>query len=440
MIGMLRAMVRDNPLMASRAELLREIEASPPAVAADFSERLLCRSLAAAAANIPAYRDAWFASAATAGLLAEFPLISKKQLLEAPERYYPRLGLKKLVTSIGKTSGTTGTPLTIFRSLDSVIWEYAFVHRHWAWSGLRRGMPRATLRGDLVASADQTEGPFWHFNVWENQLLLSSRHLRTPFVERIVEKLSSFHPYLMQAYPSTAYELAKYLQTVGRVVPIPFVYTGSEMLYSHQRALIEEAFACKVMDFYGMAERVAFAAQCEHGSYHVHPAYGRVEIVDDEGKPTDTEGFIVGTTVHNLTMPLVRYQLSDRSRWKRGECACGRHFPMIEPISGKFEDVIHGSEGNAISPSIVTFAFKGLKFIERSQVAEVAPGRWQIRIVPQPGFGVQERDQLFGNVRTLIDPGLEIEIVECAEIPRTNAYKYRWIVNESAQHALAQPS
>jgi phenylacetate-CoA ligase len=432
MINLLRAMTRDNLLTGSRVNRLMKIEASSPSAIRELGNRYLRRTLEAATANIPAYRDARFVQAATGAALSGFPLVSKKHLLENPDLYYPKLGLKRFVTSTGKTSGTTGTPLIVHRSLDSVIWEYAFVHRHWGWSGFRRGMPRATLRGDMVSAADSTEGPFWRHNAWENQLLLSSRHLRAPFIERMVEKLASFKPHLLQAYPSTAYELARYLQGIGRVVPIPFVYTGSEMLYAHQRALIEQAFNCKVMDFYGMAERVAFAAQCEHGNYHVTPEYSHVEIVDDAGNPTDSDGFIVGTTFHNLIMPLVRYQLSDRSRWKRGECPCGRHYPMIEPISGKFEDVIYGSAGNAISPSIVTFAFKGLQFIERSQVAQVAPGKWELRIVPLPGFGAHERSALIGNIHKLIDPGLEISIVECADIPRTSAYKYRWIVNESA--------
>ncbi|MBE2260097.1 MAG: phenylacetate--CoA ligase family protein [Rhodobacteraceae bacterium] len=431
MIDLLRAMIRDNPVTGSRIDRLMEIGASSQPVIREIEGHYLRRTLQAAVANLPAYRSARFLKAATSASLSEFPLISKQDLLESPTRYYPRLGLKKLVTSIGKTSGTTGTPLTVYRSLNSVIWEYAFVHRHWSWSGFRRGMPRATLRGDIVATADSVEGPFWRYNTWENQLVLSSRHLRAPYIQQIVEQLDRFGPYLLQAYPSTAYELARYLQSIGRVVPIPFVYTGSEILYSHQRDLIEHAFDCKVMDFYGMAERVAFAAQCESGSYHVNTEYSKVEIVDDSGNQTDSEGFIVGTTFHNLTMPLVRYRLSDRSRWKKGDCPCGRIQQMIEPITGKFEDVIQGSEGNVISPSVVTFAFKGLQLIERSQVAQVGPGKWEIRVVPLPGFGVLERSALIGNIHKLIDPGLEISIVECTDIPRTNAYKYRWIVDES---------
>ncbi len=58
------------------------------------------------------------------------------------------------------------------------------------------------------------------------------------------------------------------------------------------------------MEYYGMAERVAYASECERGNLHVNTDYSYVEIVDDDGKPTSGDGYIVGTTFHNTVMPL----------------------------------------------------------------------------------------------------------------------------------------
>lgn len=387
--------------------------------------RLLDKSLRLTAENIPAYLsyESDYLS------LERFPVLQKSDILKNQKQYQSSLFYKKYVSSIGKTSGTTGTPLSVYRSINSILWENAFVQDHWGWSGFRRGMPWATLRGNLVL--DNVDGRNWRFNALENQLVLSSRHLFFPYIEALADKLNDFSPYILQAYPSTAYEMAKYVDSKGGRLHIPFVYTGSEMIYPHQRSLIERVFNCKVMDFYGMAERVAFAAQCEHGSYHIHPLYSHVEILDDEDNPTSEEGFVVGTTLHNSIMPLIRYRLSDRTKWKSGTCECGRCLPMIEPISGKYEDVVYGSGGNPISPSIITFAFKDLMFVERSQVAQIADCKWEIRVVPKPGFDNREKTKLLNNIRNLVDPGLDIKIVVCDDIPRTGAYKYRWIVNET---------
>jgi phenylacetate-CoA ligase len=204
-------------------------------------------------------------------------------------------------------------------------------------------------------------------------------------------------------------------------------------LYPHQRELIEARLHCKVRDMYGMAERVAFITECEFGEMHVNPDYSYVEIVDDQGLPTIDYGYVVGTTFNNFAMPLVRYRLSDRTRWKPGACACGRNFPMVEAISGKFEDVIYGGDGAAISPSVLTFAFKGVGNILKSQVAQVAFGRWEVRLVPGANFSELDKQQLINNIHELVDAKVNVDVVLKSDLPNTAAGKFRWVLNESAK-------
>lgn len=411
-------------------EGLKSNERVPQEQLGFIQEGLLRLTLESAKRHIPACRDLRLPERGLRRYLRELPITTKNDLLKNQHDYYPALGLRRAWTAMGMTSGTTGTPLEIFRSLDSVIWENAFIQRYWTWSGYKLGVKRATLRGDAIVPVDQVSPPFWYLNRAENQLLLSSRHLRPPYIDQIIARLRSFQPHLLQAYPSTAFELAVYLQKHGERLDIPFVYTGSEMLYPYQREVITAALNTRIMDFYGMAERVAFACECEHGNYHVNPEYSYVEIVDDEGQSTRDEGYVVGTTFHNYTMPLIRYRLSDRSRWLEGGCPCGRTYPMIQPISGKYEDVVYGSAGNPVSPSVITFAFKGLHNIEKSQVAQIGEGRWEVRVVPTHGFGADDRAALINNIHALVDPNISVTVVECMDIPRTASGKYRWVVNE----------
>jgi len=363
-------------------------------------------------------------------LLARFPVISKNYLLENREILYPAKGNKKSWWSLGKTSGTTGTPLEIFRSYFSVLHENAFIRRHWEWCGFKEGMKQASLRGDLVVPIERKVPPFWFYNPFENQLLLSSRHLRQGCFGHVAEALEKFSPYLMEAYPSTAYELAQYLKAKNRYIKIPYIFTGSEILYQHQWELITERFQSKIMDFYGMAERVAFASMCQYGNMHLNTDYSFVEILDENNQPTSDYGYIAGTTYHNLVMPLIRYKLSDITKWKHGQCQCGRTFPMIEPIQGKFEDVLYGGEGNPISPSVLTFAFKGVRNILKSQVAQVEDKLWEVRIVPDDGFGNEDQDKLVANIHHQVDSAVKVFVKMVKDIPRTSSGKYRWVVNE----------
>lgn len=429
-----RALIRDNPFSRQLVTRLCAQERQAPAQLASLQQRLLYRSLTTALAELPFYASVprGFSPQEAPQVLREFfPVIDKRTLLDHPAELYPHHGRKRPWQAVGKTSGTTGTPLAIYRSQASVQMEQAFIKRHWTWSGFKDGMRRATLRGDMVVDVSRRTPPYWFFNRYNNQLLLSSRHLTDACAQDIIGEIERFGPHIMQAYPSTAYTLAQYLERAGKVLRVPFLYSASEPLYTHQSELILRHLAGQVMDMYGMAERVAFATQCEHGAMHVNPDYSFVEILDDDGLPTDGEGYLTGTTFHNLAMPLVRYRLSDRTRWRHGDCACGRPFPMIEPVTGKYEDVIIGSNGAAISPSVLTFAFKGVHNIRKSQVAQVAPGRWEVRVVPDAGFSDDDSRKLVTNLHTLVDPGIAVDVVVREDLPNTAAGKFRWVINES---------
>ncbi|NVD99998.1 phenylacetate--CoA ligase family protein [Massilia sp. BJB1822] len=426
-----RSLLRENAYTRLLLQRLRRHESMPAEQLQELGRQYLYRSLQRAV-RLPAYRALGrdFAAHEAEQVLRAFPLVDKMTLLRAPELYYPHGGRRLPWQSVGKTSGTTGTPLSVVRSCQSVLMEQAFIRRHWAWAGFGPGLTRATLRGDMVADVAQTRPPFWFWNRYERQLLLSARHLSEPYIDAIMARLAQARPYLLQAYPSTAYTLALYLAKRGRRLPIPYVFTASEPMYPHQRELILDRFGCRIMDMYGMAERVAFATECEYGALHVNPDYGHVEIVDERGRPTADVGFVVGTSYHNLAMPLVRYRLSDRTRWKPGRCACGRAFPMIEPVSGKFEDAITGSDGQAVSPSVLTFAFKGVEHIDKSQVAQVGAAQWEIRLVPDVRFSELDREKLLRNVRQLVDAHVAVRVVLTSELPNTAMGKFRWVVNE----------
>ncbi|MBE3028130.1 phenylacetate--CoA ligase family protein [Janthinobacterium sp. GW458P] len=434
----MRAMLRDNFLLQRAMGRLAAHERMSVDELAHYSRLRLHASMQHAMRTLPHYAamPGGFTPAQAAQVLHEhFPVIDKATLLAHRAALYPHQGRKRPWQAAGQTSGTTGTPLTIFRSMQSVLMENAFIQRHWSWSGYTPRLTRATLRGDMVTGINQTRPPFWFWNRYNRQLLLSSRHLTEAHADAIIDRLEQAAPAMLQAYPSTAYTLAGFLQRRGRRLSIPYVFTASEPLYPHQRALIAERLGATIMDMYGMAERVAFATECEHGHMHVNSDYSHVEILDEHGKATDGEGFVVGTTFHNLAMPLLRYRLSDRSRWKPGSCACGRPFPMIEPVTGKFEDSITGSGGAVISPSVLTFAFKGVDNILKSQVAQVGAARWEVRLLPGPAFSDSDKLKLLDNIHTMVDSGVSVEVVLKAALPNTAAGKFRWVVNETNTQA-----
>jgi phenylacetate-CoA ligase len=396
-----------------------------------LQEQLLLKTLQAAKNKIPAYKNIPLPNGSVKKHLSTYyPVISKNDLLQQRSLYYPNSGVKRPFQIVGKTSGTTGSPLDIFRSYNSIAWENAFVKRHWLdICETDQLVKRATLRGDQIAT-DVQNGVFWMFNPLDKQLLLSSKHLSEDTFAKFAQIIQKYQPVILQAYPSMAFQLANYASEQNIQVSVDYVFTASEMLYDYQRELIEKQLG-RVVDFYGMAERVAMATECKFRNLHVNTDYSFVEILDDDNNPTFEEGYIVGTTFHNEVMPLIRYKLSDRTKWKPGTCQCGSHYPMIEPISGKFEDILYDTDKRPVSPSLITFAFKGVNNIKKSQVAQIADEKWVVRIVPAADYGEQDGNKVIQNLRELVSDKVNAEIVLVEDIAKTSAGKYRWVLNET---------
>ena len=117
--------------------------------------------------------------------------------------------------------------------------------------------------GVPIVPTHQKAPPFWRLNYLHNQLWLSSFHLTEDTIGHYLAHLQEFKPVVLEAYPSTAYIMAKYLDGRGRRLPLRAVLTSSETLHETQRETIERAFCCKVFDYYGLAERTIFATECE---------------------------------------------------------------------------------------------------------------------------------------------------------------------------------
>lgn len=423
-----RHWVREVPFVGTRCARLVETERADPAQWQPHRERWLRATLHRAAEILPAYahlrprlgEDPF-------ELLQTLPIIDKAQLVAQRSRYYPREGRPRAWWSVGKTSGSTATPLDVFRSYDSVLWEQAVFLQHWGWAGWQPGDRQAVLRGDMVVPLGRTEPPFWFDDRAGRQLFVSTRHLSTRNIGAIAEALQRYAPSQLRAYPSAAYSLAVLLKQQGLSLKIRSVLTSSEALLPLQRELIEQVLGARVYDHYGMAERIAFGMQCGAGHLHVHPLYSHVEIVDEQGRPTRGPGQVVGTTFHNLAMPLLRYQVDDVAEWGEGTCACGRSYPWLRTLRGRASDLLYDADEQPVTAGVVTFAFKGVPHLARAQVVQTAPGTWQVRVMPLPGYGPETARQLLNNFRTLVSDRVELQLQVVDDIAVQASGKYKWI-------------
>lgn len=336
----------------------------------------------------------------------------------------------------GHTSGTTGTPLTVAYDRDAVWMTYAVFDRHYRWAGLHMGRDGdriAVARGNVIVPLEQRKPPYWRYNRRQNQMLLSSFHLSKANLPAYFDALTAFKPAVLDGYPSTLYILAKYLIGRGQMFPLRAAVTSSETLFDFQRAAIEQAFQCRIFDYFALAERVVFSGECDrHEGHHISMEYGIAEVVDDGAQPVGagTEGRLAGTSLHNLAMPLLRYATNDRTTLTAHQCSCGRELELMGDVTTKAEDVLTLSDGRLISPSVLTHPFKPLDCIEGSQIVQKAPDHVVIRLVAgadyEPSLGahlIKEFKERLGD-----DVRVEVQLVDRLEYGRNG--KFKWVISK----------
>jgi phenylacetate-CoA ligase len=354
--------------------------------------------------------------------------VTKTMLREHPERFVRRRAPGSLLRSTIRTSGTSGTPLTLVQTLGAVIREEGFVQRQLRWIGWRPGQRRAWIRGDIVCADRPPDGRCWCHDHVGRMLLMSSYHLSETTMGGYIEALEGYDPVVLHAYPSSVAALAAWLEAHGRRyrgAALRGVLTSSETLEPDMRALVERAFGVRVFDWYGQAERVAAIGSCELGSYHVLTDYGVVELLEGD----DGSCELVGTTLNNPAMPLRRYRTGDRVLPGSGApCPCGRVFPTVQAVIGRQERSVTLPDGRIVARLDRVFQGHDRHLIE-GQVLYANDGSFRLRVVAGPGFSALEEAALV-KAFLLRVPGAAVAVERVPAIPRGPNGKFEFIALE----------
>ncbi len=105
------------------------------------------------------------------------------------------------------------------------------------------------------------------------------------------------------------------------------VFVLSALVTCRGRKLLRERFQCSVFDGYSQVEHEVCSVECDHLRGHHHfEQHDICETVDGDGNPAEpgTPGRLEGTGLHNMAMPLLRYDVGDVASRLTEICTCGR--------------------------------------------------------------------------------------------------------------------
>ncbi len=120
----------------------------------------------------------------------------------------------------GHMSGTARSPLQVRYDSSVIHATYAVLGRQYRWAKCRLtrdGEHIAVARGNVIVPLDKKEPPFWRYNRFHNQLVLSSFHMSKEHLGDCFEEMRRYGVRVLDGYTSELYLLAKFLCDNGAV-------------------------------------------------------------------------------------------------------------------------------------------------------------------------------------------------------------------------------
>jgi len=421
-----------------------------------YQEQRLRQVVAHAYQHVPYYQDLFRAlkltpaDIRTVSDLQKLPRLSKATVRREFSRLQAR-NSNRYRPRVHHTTGTTGEPVHFLLDKPANVLEFVHYWRHWSWAGYRLGSRFAEFSSDYFLRRDGLADQPWRYQRGLGRLLLNSIALTPASVDECISALRKYQPRFLKGLASVLYMFALFIEQ-RRAVDLTFsgIFSTGEVLLPMQRTLIEKVFNTTVYDSYGHMERTVAITQCPSGELHINPEYGVAELVDhSSASVVPTAGSdradvvtarILGTSLHNFSMPLLRYEIGDLIETCNAlrPCACGRAMPCVQRIIGRQEDVITTPDGRVI-PSLF-LVFNHVAGIALGQAVQQAPDHLVVTIARSARYTLQSEADLHRHLRQFVGPAVHIEVryASLDELrPHTKA-KFRSVISH-VPHGAGTP-
>lgn len=344
--------------------------------------------------------------------IVKLPIIDRALIKNEVNNIYHGFDFLKVK---GLTSGTSGSPLTVYRTPFNIATEQAYVRQYRSKYGYKTGQPLLSIRGFLGKNSA------YEFYKKANILYISSPNINPGTIDFYHKLIKDFAPAAVEAFPSYLYKLSLELEKKYLKISIPNAFTSSEILYGFQRDMIEPYLNTKIHDWYGNVERTIGIAQDENYEYKPLLLYSINEFQQDK---------VITTGLINRTFPLIRYVVEDKIIVEGNNFLENITDPKILRIEGRAGDTVELMDGSVVG--CMDHAFKGVGHLETAQIHQYLQDRnrpLEIKLVVTSSFKPTDEQQLQENLRRMIGEQ-PLEFVYCTREDLTYSanQKYKLII------------
>lgn len=269
------------------------------------------------------------------------PITQKKRVKENSELFINKNYEKYSLTF--HTSGSTGSPMKALIHPRHWIVEQAVQFRHWTWGGYCFKDATAMLRSYSPKKGE----PLTKYSKSLNTTYFSPFHLTDKNMMMYYNLMRDLNIKVIRGYPSSVKIFCLFLKNHDlKLNSVKQVLVASEVLTENDRIIIEEVLDCKISNHYGLAEQIVMLGDCEkHTHLHNYFESGYLELLE-----TDVPNVkkIIGTNLHNITMPLIRYDTGDLAIIDNSNCNCNRNGIVIKNVIGRDDNNIECPDNSKI--------------------------------------------------------------------------------------------
>lgn len=286
------------------------------------------------------------------------------------------------------TSGSTGEPLTVYKTREAETFSRLAQLRLHEWYGHDlTGVWAAILHNPTAPAPQGIIAPSW--NAATANFVQTgpgiALDIRAPLNQQ-VEWLIQHDPDYLVTYPSNlAALLDLFDQAKTRLARLKSIRCQGETVTPALRQRCRQVLGVEIVNLYACHELGCLALPCpEHGTLHVNSEAVLVEILDEGDRPClpGTEGRVIVTGLRNVLMPLIRYDIGDRGALA-APCGCGRGYPALAPVLGRRRNMLVLPDGQLRWPSFSFADRTGLESIRQFQIIQDGATHLTVRMSVQ---------------------------------------------------------
>lgn len=293
--------------------------------------------------------------------IKSFPVITKEFIRNnSTEIVNPEYKEKRF---LHKTSGSTGTPLSVYLSHQAEAYRIAGRLRFrnwWALSPSSKGVLIWGGQKKRLKRLDRIKNIFFN-----TSLFIPVFDLNRNTISEYFKQVQDFKPEFFRGYKSAIIQFARLAELTGInlfYLNLKVVFVTSEVLLPEDRNYLTKQFGCPVANEYGAVESGLYAYECPHGGMHVYE--------ESVFAFTNSNNELISTELHNYANVIINYKPEDKVIFSDKLCACGRTLKLIESIEGRIGDTILKPNGEELSQYFFYYFFKNLPENYQGSIAQ----------------------------------------------------------------------